>query len=66
VKDKVALQRGFLRVLGFPLSGIPPVLRAEPLGAGTSVQQAAVRRHKVSLIAACKTRIVSWKSLACD
>lgn len=32
MKDKVALQRGFLRVLGFPLSGIPPVLRADPLG----------------------------------
>jgi hypothetical protein len=38
--------------------------RAEPLGAGTSVQQAAVRRHKVSLLRV--RRIVSWKGLACD
>jgi hypothetical protein len=66
VKDKVALQRGFLRALGFPLSGIPPVFCADPLAVGASVQQAAVRRHDVSLTVACKTRIVSWKSLARD
>jgi hypothetical protein len=42
VKDKVALHSGFLRALGFPR-----FLRADPLGAGTSVQPAAVRRHKV-------------------
>lgn len=62
----MALQLGVLRELGFPLSGIPPMLRTDPTGARTNVLQVAVRRHKVSPTAACKTRIVSWKGLVCD